>query len=269
MGPPTELSMGLKVSNLFLANSTEWDLEKIREICPFDEEKILKIKASKVGTSDKLCWHGTKSGELTTKSGYHAAFAASNDAENLQLEGNWNKEVWNLQTAPKTGHIHEDPHCKRCGEPESIIHLFFQCEFAKAVWQAAPFSEEIDYSRMIDLRALWNLVRTKPCLPPTCITTDHLAPWIMWSLWTTRNRLVFSNIKVEAEEFLSKGIIMAREWQQGHVKNPKTHKTGLPPPINAVDSILKTDAAWSVTASRAGLRWIISRNANTTTYSRI
>uniref|UniRef100_A0A0D3B6R4 RNase H type-1 domain-containing protein n=2 Tax=Brassica oleracea TaxID=3712 RepID=A0A0D3B6R4_BRAOL len=36
-----------------------------------------------------------------------------------------------------------------------------------------------------------------------------------------------------------------------------------------VDSILKTDAAWSVSASRAGLRWIISRNANTTTYSRI
>lgn len=101
MGPPTELSMGLKVSNLFLANSTEWYLEKIREIFPFDEEKILKIKASKVGTSDKLCWHGTKSGESTTKSGYHAAFAASNDAENLQLEGNWNKEVWNLQTAPK------------------------------------------------------------------------------------------------------------------------------------------------------------------------
>lgn len=78
---------------LFITNSREWDVEKIRAICPFAEENILKIKASSTGAPDKLCWMGTKNGEYTTKSGYHAA--------ELEATGNWNQEVLNLQTAPK------------------------------------------------------------------------------------------------------------------------------------------------------------------------
>nr|VDC92380.1 unnamed protein product [Brassica oleracea] len=64
---------------LFITNSREWDVEKIRAICPFAEENILKIKASSTGAPDKLCWMGTKNGEYTTKSGYHAAELEATD----------------------------------------------------------------------------------------------------------------------------------------------------------------------------------------------
>ncbi|CAF1703243.1 unnamed protein product [Brassica napus] len=83
---------------LFITNSREWDVEKIRAICPFAEENILKIKASSTGAPDKLCWMGTKNGEYTTKSGYHAAeleatdkgLLASNRSNILQSDAAWN-----------------------------------------------------------------------------------------------------------------------------------------------------------------------------------
>ncbi|KAG5388390.1 hypothetical protein IGI04_029931 [Brassica rapa subsp. trilocularis] len=164
-------------------------------------------------------------------------------------------------------HLQVDPRCKRCGEPESIIHLFYQCEFAKAVWQAAPFVGEVDFSGMIDLREFWNHVKTRQCLPPTGIAAVHLAPWIMWGLWTARNKLVFSNIRVETEDSLTKVIVMAREWQDGQVKLSKAHKKRLPQQGSASDTILRSDAAWNVVTARAGLGWVLTHNDISSSYS--
>ncbi|KAF2563746.1 hypothetical protein F2Q70_00014081 [Brassica cretica] len=102
MGPPPERSLNYKVSCLINRDTNDWDLDKIREICPFAEIEILKLKISRTGAPDKLRWMRTKDGEFSTKSGYHAAFAESNDAGRLEQAGNWNQEVWNLRTAPKT-----------------------------------------------------------------------------------------------------------------------------------------------------------------------
>ena len=122
-------------------------------------------------------------------------------------------------------YIITDPKCKRCGHPESITHLFFHCDFAKTVWQTVPFVEELDSRGIIELRELWNYVKTKPCLPPTGITSGHLAPWIMWEIWTARNKLVFSNLRGETGESLSRAIRMAREWQEGQTKETQTRCT--------------------------------------------
>ena len=89
----------------------------------------------------------TKNGEYSIKSGYYAAFQESNNPY-WEQAGNWNQEVWNLQTTPKIKmliwkslggallvgtrlqerHMPIDARCKRCGNPGSINHLFFQCE---------------------------------------------------------------------------------------------------------------------------------------------
>ena len=68
-------------------------------------------------------------------------------------------------------HITVDSRCKRCGSPESIIHLFYQCDYAKAVWQTSPFAREVDSSRTLDLRENWNQVKNKTCLPPSGISS--------------------------------------------------------------------------------------------------
>ncbi|KAG2239324.1 hypothetical protein Bca52824_091834, partial [Brassica carinata] len=50
-------------------------------------------------------------------------------------------------------HIDVDPKCKRCESSESIIHLLFQCQFARKVWQHAPLLIEMDCSIILDLVA--------------------------------------------------------------------------------------------------------------------
>ena len=288
MGPAPENSQTCKVSTLFLPNSTDWDLRKIREICPDAEEQILQIKTSKKGAEDKLCWMGTKDGEYSTKSGYYAAFKEANNPD-WEMEGNWNQEVWNLQTSPKIKmliwkalrgalpvgttlqerHMPIDARCKRCGNPESIIHLFFQCEFAKALWNSAPFTGDIDLSGMVDLRETWNLIRAKPCLPPTGISRCHLAPWIMWEIWTARNKLMFSNLILKTEDSLSRAIMMAREWQDGQVTTEKTKRMSRPHPQATFQTTLKTDAAWNATSRRAGMGWTLTQNDETASFAAI
>ncbi|KAF3506611.1 hypothetical protein F2Q69_00002952 [Brassica cretica] len=192
------------------------------------EEKILKIKASSTGAPDKLRWMGTKNGEYTTKSGYHAAFAEANSPE-LEATGNWNQEVLNLQTAPKVknANLESSSWDTSLLTPDASVavilylpfHLFYQCEYAKTIWEAAPFIEDTYYRGNIDLREVWNLFKTKGCLPPTGVTTK------------------------------SKAIAMAREWQNGQ-KQISNH-TG---------NILQSDAAWNITTAVAGLGWIVKQN---------
>lgn len=89
---------------------------------------------------------GTESGEYTTKSGYEFAMTMTEEPQADGRNINWYQAVWNVPTAPKVRmlvwkalkgalptserlqdrHIDIEPNCKRCGAPESILHLFFQ-----------------------------------------------------------------------------------------------------------------------------------------------
>ena len=60
MGPPTEATANLWVSDLFLNDSTQWDRSRLQAILPEYEEQILSIKPSLSGAPDKLIWLGTK-----------------------------------------------------------------------------------------------------------------------------------------------------------------------------------------------------------------
>ena len=59
MGPAPEELLRTTVSDLFLPNGYDWDLEKIRQILPFEEDRILAIKPSITGALDKLIWLNT------------------------------------------------------------------------------------------------------------------------------------------------------------------------------------------------------------------
>ena len=73
MGPPTEQSAELRVADLMIADTRQWDKAKIRRLLPDYEERILCLRSSISGAPDKLFWLGTKSGDYTSKSGYFAA----------------------------------------------------------------------------------------------------------------------------------------------------------------------------------------------------
>lgn len=291
VGEPTASSASLKVSDLMLQGTTEWDIEKIRHVCPVYETQILRLRSSQTGAPDRLCWIGTKTGEYTTRSGYISAVSENAPAEDQQRSINWNQHVWSLKTAPKIKtfvwkalkralpvgtrlvdrHISADPSCKRCGNPESINHLFIHCQFAQEVWRTAPFVVDCDSSGLLDLDVYWAGIATQPCLPPPGISTTHLAPWILWEIWKARNKLVFEDFTTSPIESLSRAISAAREWELGQTTHATIIATKPPatPPQIANSVLLRTDAAWWVDSLTAGLGWIILKPNDTLQFTRV
>ncbi|KAF3526428.1 hypothetical protein F2Q69_00051116 [Brassica cretica] len=72
-------------------------------------------------------------------------------------------------------------------------------------------------------------------------------PWVCWSLWTARNKLIFEDRKISPEESVSKAIWNAREWNSAQsVTSPPPeppHKT-LNIPDQDVLTLGFSDAAW-------------------------
>lgn len=279
-GPAREADINLTVAELFQQETNEWDDEKIQNLLPHLKEKIKTIKPSLSGTPDKRVWLGTSTGEYTTKSGYKVAIKFREEEAILgenHRDLDWFKNVWKLNTSPKVKLFlwkvfqnaipvkellairitNIDTRCKRCNTPESIDHLFLHCPYARKVWEAIPVTPTVNLSGSIDLSDVWLNLCAKTCLPPTGLA-GHLAPWIMWQLWMSRNSLCFSNKNVSEEETIARALQMAREWTNAQEKQPTMHRAPAAPapkPLNC--TLVRTDAAWKASLQTAGLGWII------------
>ncbi|CAA7019205.1 unnamed protein product [Microthlaspi erraticum] len=99
-------------------------------------------------------------------------------------------------------------------------------------------------------------------LPPTGIREGTLAPWIMWSIWMSRNNKIFSNRFFTARETLDLALLRAREWQEAQ-EIPRT--SGPKKRINrsTIPSSFKrcqTDGAWNEEAKAGGMGWVFLNN---------
>lgn len=105
------------------------------------------------------------------------------------------------------------------------------------------------------------------CLPPT-VVVGAIVPWIVWSLWLSRNTLIFEDKKITPEETTTKGLRLALEWNQAQRKEitnsslpeesrDRVHTTSDNSPMNG-STTCKTDAAWDKNRKRAGLAWNFS-----------
>lgn len=199
IGPPPEKLVSLKVCDLLLQDSNEWDVPKIREVLPQYEDTIRLLNPSFLRPPDNKVWLGEKSGIYTSKSGYKLASPSC-----APPSFNWMQNVWNVKTSKKLQHflwrslndalpvgnllsfrgISNVAPCKHCGALETIIHVLFSCPVAQQVWEMAPISmQELDPFAS-SLRLLLPCSLKAINLPPTGLTDSPLAPWILWNLWT-------------------------------------------------------------------------------------
>lgn len=139
--------------------------------------------------------------------------------------------------------------CPRCGMLETVPHLFLHCDYAKKVWASSLFSPHFDPDNFTDITAFSDALKhckSSVCLPPLGILSD-IFPWVCWSLWTARNKLIFEDRKISPEESVSKAIWNAREWNSAQsVTSPPPeprHKT-LNIPDQDVLTLGFSDAAW-------------------------
>lgn len=153
IGPPTFSNQHLMVQDLLDPVTNDWDLQKIRQHLPHYEESIRLLITSASAPSDREVCLPESSREYTTKSGYKRIFEEKNDL-NPDFDFDWMKLVGKLHIPPKIQHflwrllnnalpvgellairgINAELQCKRCGEAETLRHLFLQCPFAVELW---------------------------------------------------------------------------------------------------------------------------------------
>jgi len=233
MGPAPEESQHLHVDHLICPITKSWIKERVRLLLPEYEQDILALRPSKVRVADKFIWLLTKNGEFTAKSGYQAAMMSKGTMSPLgEIENfNWFKEIWNLQCGQKikfflwkslagalpVGDLLQSPGisfdalCPHCQVPETSLHLFFHCPFAKNLWEAAPFKSPVDSSRVTSLRVRIESSRRLINLPPTGLGLTPLSPWILWTIWTCRNKRIFEQKQISIPDALSQAVAQARE----------------------------------------------------------
>ena len=212
IGPPTFSNQNLKVADLLNPHSNEWDLNMIRHHLPQYEDIIRLIIPSSSRPLDRLVWLPEPSGNYSTKSGYRMLFE---DKEILTPDPfNWMSNVWKLHSPPKLHHflwralnnalpvgillatrgIDSELRCKRCGELETIHHLLLSCPFAAEAWAKAPLATPVaSVSPDLSLKAWLTLNVKQGSLPPIGLTSAPLTPWLLWNLWTARNKLIFED----------------------------------------------------------------------------
>lgn len=177
-------------------------------------DTISTIKPSKRGRKDKRIWLNNSSGDYSARTWYYTALADRQDPNiGPPVEHQWIKEIWNLVTAPKIkifiwkikqGALHigtniayrgitTHSNCVHCGERETILHIFYQCAFAKEVWECLPVSNSEVLGNPSSFSGFWTRTLQLVPLPPTGLGIASIAPWVAWSIWITRNFKIFQD----------------------------------------------------------------------------
>lgn len=107
--------------------------------------------------------------------------------------------------------------CTHYGQDESSLHLFFHCPFAIEVWDAAPFKVLLQPNRISSVKMGVEASKLLVNLPPIGIGTEPLLPWILWTLWTCRNKKIFDQKQISAKEVISQAIGQTREWKHAQI----------------------------------------------------
>ncbi|CAN6816711.1 unnamed protein product, partial [Brassica oleracea] len=276
MGPIKESALDLTVADL-LTSKLKWNKQRIEELLPDLAEQIQCLKPSSTGAEDSFIWHQTASGIYSTKSGYFAATSHNHHTQLTRAEGefSWIRDIWAGKFSPKMktflwsivhkaislgsnlqrrGMTSATP-CVRCQDTENEMHCFFNCQYAKNVWDLIPLSKAVHLAAGMTFPEVVVKFRRVICLPPSGISLNIL-PWVLWAIWTARNTLIFE------------GRYQSREWTNS--QNQSSGKKDLPqsqqfqsraPPQINLDNdqvTCKTDAAWHKEKLVAGLGWVFS-----------
>lgn len=151
--------------------------------------------------------------------------------------------------------------CQRCGALETEIHVLLHCPFAQKVWDLAPCLFKPNPQAISSVSDLLHQCRRMISLPPLGLGTTPLYPWILWILWTNRNKLLFDHREFSEENTILKALQDSRAWKaaQTVVSKPSLPRIVVPlvtsQATNSYTWSSFSDAAWDPTSGNCGLGW--------------
>lgn len=156
-------------------------------------------------------------------------------------------------------HIKANVKCIHCEDSESILHLFFHCPFAQKVWELLLVVTGFDPMRINSFNEGWRLALKATILPPTGINDCPLIPWVISTIWTTRNFKIFQKRHFTAQEVMTKAIVDAKEWKAAQIIPPPLFQ-GPPKRKQDASSVIlcRSDGAWNKDLNTAGMGWSFS-----------
>ncbi|KAG7557763.1 Zinc knuckle CX2CX4HX4C [Arabidopsis suecica] len=284
--PPSAV---LKVSDLMLCGSYQWDEKKIQEIINSEDVKLIKrIHPRVMASPDSPNWIHTRNGQYTVKSGYHQLTKPSNTiSADIQRSNQLCSSFWSLNIPPKIKHfwwrvLHNalpvadslnrrrlriNPDCNFCGEGrETIQHLLFQCRVAKEIWELSPVNIDIGqfhghHSLLDNIQALLHASGNKQ-------SAEHLFPYLGWRIWKARNELLFNNKRWAIPNIIHQALADLRLWKEAHnLLTPnvqQSSKDKQPAPLTFQQVLTQTpsfccctDASWINQDSKSGIAWTL------------
>ena len=252
----SHLDLSLLVSH-FITSTKEWDVFKLKQFV--DNATLQLILATPLAINsvpDSICWGLSGNGEFSTKTATWAAHGID-----LKNSPSWEfKWIWNLDIMPKLKvflwqlchsslptreillrrGLQIDPICPLCNQHnEDLAHLFFRCPTVHNVWCLATAHNWIPSTTSIapsDTVSTW---LTKLRQSSTLTRFDRIVA-LLWSIWKTRNSVVFRNEVPHAVVTLIRAKKASAEWRIRHKLSASLqlpHPPSSPPTIQQMVGI--------------------------------
>lgn len=176
------------VSDILTRETREWNRARIDNLMPELTLHIMSLRPSILTSQDAYVWPLNSSEVYSAKSGYNALITSKSRALTYPrlVNWDWKKNLWNPPLLPKikiflwkvlhnaisTGEnlqkwgMLTNTLCSRCGAVGTQEHLFFQCSFARQVWELAPWSSHNDFPQATTFAAAFQSSYLQKNLPP-------------------------------------------------------------------------------------------------------
>lgn len=221
-----------KVRDYFLGDSRTWDEVKIRiTFNSRDAEAILATRIPQNGTRDRLAWVHSNDGQYSVRSGYHYWQSRHSANDEILTASGWGR-LWRLciphkikvllwricrNTVPVRDRlrgkgVNVPNNCTMCtGNVEHLLHLFWDCEFAKACWQ--HIGVVLDTTE-VEGTSDWVLSKlsTEPNDRLIKIAT------VVWGVWWARNKMVWEGKWMTPKIAMDWSSKQVSDWRLAHRK---------------------------------------------------
>ncbi|KAI5346475.1 hypothetical protein L3X38_014354 [Prunus dulcis] len=163
-----------------------------------------------------------------------------------------------------------DNGCAFCAhEDETQEHLFFFCDFARAMWFASPLQFDVRTLGEGDFLACWKTLREFYDTRGRVEEALQLVAFVLWRIWKCRNTLVFTGVRIQPCDAVALLLTQVDEFNVVNVATTvPAQQPGAPSDSVGVASPgwsspspglvkLNCDGAWVAQTGRGGVGWVL------------